>query len=75
MTLQCITLCYSQDDKTLDTTLEECSKEMEILSTKVSANESRLYELSGKLEQLKTKEQEKHQKIEEIPSAIWQRVM
>ena len=64
-----------QGDKALDMAVEECDKEMETLSTKVASNESHLSELTSQLEQLKIKEQEKQQKMEEIPTTMWQTVM
>jgi prefoldin subunit 5 len=64
-----------QGDKALDTAVDERDREIETLSTKVTANESLLQKLTSQLEQLKTEEQEKQQKAEEIPTATWQMVM
>lgn len=70
-----ITLNVLQGDKVLDTAVDEHDREIETLSTKVTANESLLQKLTSQLEQLKMKEQEKQQKAEEIPTATWQMVM
>lgn len=70
-----ITLNILQGDKALDTAVDEHDREIETLSTKVTANESLLQKLTSQLEQLKMKEQEKQQKAEEIPTATWQMVM
>ena len=57
-----------QGDKALDTAVDESDREMETLSTKITANESLLQKLTS---QLKMKEQEKQQRAEEIPTATW----
>ena len=55
--------------------MDERDREIDTLSTKATANESFLQKLTSQLEQLKTKEQEKQQKTEEIPTATWRTVM
>ena len=64
-----------QGDKALDTAMDEHDREIETLSTKVTANESLLQKLTTQLEQLKTKEQDEQQKMEEIPTTTWQTVV
>lgn len=55
--------------------MDERDREMETLSTKITANESLLQKLTSQLEQLKMKEQEKQQRAEEIPTATWRMVV
>ena len=74
--MKCIKLStISQGDKALNEAMEECKRELEAISTKVSTSESYLNKLASQLEHLKTKEQERQESsVEGITTATWQMV-
>ena len=73
--MRCNFTIYTQGDKALNKTVEDCEKQLDTLSSKLVTDKSYLGELLRQLDHLQSKQEEEQARAENIPSATWQMVM